>query len=159
MQKILSLSCICLLTSLLTNAQTLKDLSFIEGSWTAVTGEQTIEATWLPLQGNNITGFQRIIKDGKLSMLELLDYEQTDKGPVLFAKHFLTGLTSQEGEDEPVRHKLVTSAEGRVVFDVENMPYQVVYEKKSADEFVIILNRLENEKWTYKNSIDFKRVQ
>jgi hypothetical protein len=165
MKKLFSLSCICLFTTLISYAQTppvkakVSDLSFIEGSWKAVAGEQTIEATWYPVKGNNIVGFQRIMKDGKLSMLELLDYEQTEYGPVLYAKHFLSALANQEGEPEPVIHRWVESAEGRVVFEVENLPFRVMYEKKSADEFVITLSRLENEKWTKKNALDFKRVK
>ncbi|MBE9461642.1 DUF6265 family protein [Dyadobacter subterraneus] len=137
----------------------LADLAFTEGKWIANVQDRTIEATWLPAKGDNIVGFFRMTNGGKPTIFELLVYEQTEQGPVSLVKHFASGLIGQEEIDKPVKHKWIESGTGRVVFEKEGDPVRVLYEKRSADNFVISLGKPQDGKWIYTSLFDFKRVK
>lgn len=137
----------------------LADLAFTEGKWIANVQDRTIEATWLAPKGDNIVGFFRMMNGGKPTIFELLVYEQTGQGPVSLVKHFASGLIGQEEIDKPVKHKWIESGAGKVVFEKEGDAVRVLYERKSADQFVIYLGKPQDGKWIYTSLFDFKRVK
>ena len=86
------------------NAQSkgsVSDVSFIEGSWKATMPDgQSIEGVWLPQSGENMVGFMRMMRGGKIDLYEILAYEPTENGLVSMVKHFKPGLIGQEEKDK-----------------------------------------------------------
>lgn len=135
------------------------DLAFIEGRWEASSEGRTVEASWLPPSTDNMVGFFRMSKDGKLTMYELLAYEQSDKGLVSLVKHFQPGLIGQEEKDNSVRSYCVEASKGKVTFEQEGTGVRILYEQRSKDQFIISLGKQEQGKWIFKPLFDFKRVK
>ena len=98
----------CLLS---VNAQsktgTLTDMSFLEGHWRGTFNGGPIDAVWIAPAGDNLTGFIRMMKDNKVTMYEMLIFEQTDNGPIALVKHFKPGLIGQEEKDKQDRYRFL----------------------------------------------------
>ena len=135
------------------------DLNFIEGSWKADFEGIAIEGVWLAPKDNNILGFMRWMKGGKATMYEILAYEQQEKGFVSSVKHFQPGLIGQEEKDKQDRYLFVEASKNRAIFEKEGAEMRILYEKRSANRFVIARGSQENGKWTFKDLFVFNRVK
>jgi hypothetical protein len=134
------------------------DIAFIEGHWKATTPEgQTIEGVWLAPEGDNILGFMRMMRGGKADLYEILAYEQSDKGLVSMVKHFKPGLTGLEDRDKQDRYLFVEASKNRAVFQKEGDELRILYEKRSASQFVIARGNLQDGKYVYKDLFVFNK--
>ncbi|MEJ7740184.1 MAG: DUF6265 family protein [Chitinophagaceae bacterium] len=158
---------LCLLVlviSLQVFAQTTKpgsvsDIKFIEGHWKANADGRTVEGVWLAPEGNNILGFMRMMTGGKASLYEILAYEQSDQGLVSLVKHFRPGLLGVEEKDRQDRYNFLEAGTGRAVFEKQGEALRILYEKRSADQFVIARGNLQEGKWVFKDLFVFDRVK
>jgi gluconolactonase len=137
----------------------LADVKFIEGHWKGMNGPTALEAVWTAPAGDNIVGFIRMMKEDKVTLYELFAFEQTEQGPVALVKHFRPGLIGVEEKDKSDRYAFVEASEGRAIFEKQGESLRVLYEKRSADQFVIALGRTQDEKWVFKDLFVFNRVQ
>lgn len=137
----------------------LSDVSFIQGHWKGMNGATALEAFWSAPEGDNIVGFIRMMKEDKVSLYELFAFEQTAQGPVALVKHFRPGLIGVEEKDKSDRYTFVEASEGRAIFEKQGEPLRVLYERRSADQFVIALGRTQEEKWEFKDLFVFNRVK
>jgi hypothetical protein len=153
---------------LLSNAQaqtqpkggSVADVGFIEGHWKATTaGGQSIEAVWLAPEHDNILGFMRMMKGGKADLYEILAYEKTEQGLVSLVKHFKPGLLGWEEKDKQDRYLFVEAAKDRAVFQKEDGSLRILYEKRSADQFVIARGTQQEGKWVFQDLFVFNRVK
>jgi len=136
------------------------DVSFIQGNWKATTTEgQTIEGVWLPAEGSNILGFMRMMRSGKADLYEILAYEQSEQGLTSLVKHFKPGLIGLEEKDKQDRYHFVEAGKDRAIFQKEGESLRILYEKRSASQFVIARGNEENGKWVYKDLFVFNRVK
>ena len=136
-----------------------KDIAFIQGNWKATTPQgQTIEGVWLPSEGENILGFMRMMKGGKPDLYEILAYEQSDKGLVSMVKHFKPGLIGLEEKDKQDRYIFVEASKDRAIFQKEGESLQILYEKRSPNQFVIARGVKEGEKVVFTDLFVFNRV-
>jgi hypothetical protein len=145
-------------------AQTAKgsfsDISFIEGHWKAITAEgRAIEAVWLAPAGNNMLGFMRMMNGDKADLYEILSYEQSAEGLVSLVKHFKPGLIGQEEKDNPNKYLFVEASKDRAIFKTPNDDLRILYEKRSATQFVIARGNLENGKWVFKDLFVFNNAK
>jgi hypothetical protein len=135
-------------------------LSFIEGHWKANTADgQSIEAVWLAPENGNMLGFMRFMKENKASLYEMLAYEQQEKGFVSLVKHFQPGLIGAEEKDKQDRYAFVESSKDRAVFQKEGEELRILYEKRSADQFVIARGNLKEGKWVFQDLFVFNRAK
>ena len=135
------------------------DISFIQGNWKAVTPDgMEIEGGWLAPQGENILGFMRMMKDGKAELYEMLAYEKTEMGLVSLVKHFKPGLVGLEEKDKQDRYLFVDASKDRAVFQKEGEGLRILYEKRSAGQFVIARGNEQDGKWVYKDLFVFNKV-
>lgn len=135
-------------------------LSFIEGHWKANTADgQSIEAVWLAPENGNMLGFMRFMKDNKASLYEMLAYEQQEKGFVSLVKHFQPGLIGAEEKDKQDRYAFVESSKDRAVFHKEGEDLRILYEKRSANQFVIARGNLQEGKWVFQDLFVFNRTK
>lgn len=136
------------------------DIGFIEGHWKANTATgQSIDGVWLAPDGENILGFMRMMKGGKADLYEILAYEQSEQGLVSLVKHFKPGLVGTEEKDKQDRYNFIEAAKDRAVFQKEGGGLRILYEKRSADQFVISRGNEEDGKWVFKDLFVFNRVK
>ena len=137
-----------------------KDIAFIQGNWKATTPQgQTIEGVWLPPEGENILGFMRMMKDGKPDLYEILAYEQSEKGLVSMVKHFKPGLVGLEEKDKQDRYIFLEASKDRAIFQKEGESLQILYEKRSPNQFVIARGaKKEGETVAFTDLFVFNRV-
>ncbi|MBE9586389.1 hypothetical protein IM792_18190 [Mucilaginibacter sp. JRF] len=137
------------------------DVAFIQGNWKAITPDgRTIEGSWLPPHGENILGFMRMMKGDKPDLYEILAYEQTDKGLTSMVKHFQPGLIGSEEKDKQDRYVFVEATKGRAIFQKEGEEtLRILYEKRSANQFVIARGSEQDGKWVFVDLFVFNRVK
>jgi len=142
------------------NGGSVADVAFIQGHWKASTPEgQSIEGVWLQPEGENILGFMRMMKAGKADLYEILAYEQTEKGLVSMVKHFKPGLLGLEEKDKHDRYNFVEASKDRAIFQKEGENLRILYEKRSANQFVIARGTLQDGKWAFKDLFVFNRTK
>lgn len=135
------------------------DIAFITGNWKATTSSgQIIEGVWLKPEGENILGFMRMMKNGKADLYEILAYEQTEKGLVSMVKHFSPGLTGHEEKDKQDRYAFVEASKNKAIFQKEgDAGLRILYEKRSANQFVIARGSEKEGKWIFQDLFVFNR--
>lgn len=137
----------------------LSDIRFIAGHWQATANGNALEAFWSAPAGDNIVGFIRMMKDNKATLYEMFAFEQTPSGPVAMVKHFKPGLIGVEEKEKSDRYNFVEAGKDRAIFEKEGEPLRVLYEKRSADQFVIALGRMQEGKWVFKDLFQFSRMK
>ena len=135
-------------------------MQFIEGHWKATQPDGlTVEGTWLAPEGDNMVGMMRMMKDGKVTMYEILAYENSDEGLVSLVKHFKPGLIGLEEKDKYDRYNFLEAGKDRVLYQKEGGDLRIAYEKRGADQFAIQRGNQENGKWVFKDLFVFNRVK
>lgn len=160
--SLLSLLFACLLFSKNTSAQSkanLNDVAFMHGHWQGTFNGGPIEAFWAKPAGDNLTGFMRMMKDDKVTMYEMLIFEQTEKGPIVLVKHFKPGLISVEDKEVSDRYSFIESKKEWALFEKQDGSIRIIYEKRGADILVIQRGKQENGKWVFADLFVFNRVK
>ena len=137
------------------------DVAFIQGHWKATTAQgQIIDGVWLQPEDENILGFMRMMKGGKADLYEILAYEQTEKGLVSMVKHFSPGLTGHEEKDKQDRYQFIEASKNKAIFQKEGDPgLRILYEKRSANQFVIARGSQKEGQWVFNDLFVFNRVK
>lgn len=137
----------------------ISDIRFIEGSWKAKAEDRSIDAVWSAPMGENMVGYVRVMKDGVVTLYELFAFEKGEAGLVALVKHFKPGLIGVEEKEKPDHYDFLEASNGRAVFVKEGGAVRVLYEKRSVDQFAIVIGKMEAENWVYKDFWVFKRVK
>ena len=137
----------------------ISDIRFIEGSWKAVAGDRTIDAVWSKPEGESMVGYVRVMKEGKVVLYELFAFEQTEKGLVALVRHFGPGLVSWEEKDNPNHYDFLEAGNGQALFEKQGEATRVRYEKRSNDEFAIVVGKQQDGAWVFKDFWKFSRVK
>jgi hypothetical protein len=88
-----------------------------------------------------------------------LAYEQQEKGFVSLVKHFQPGLIGSEEKDKQDRYAFVESSKDRALFHKEGEDLRILYEKRSANQFVIARGNLKEGKWVFQDLFVFYRAK
>lgn len=157
--------CLCILSSLpqalsqtRAKAGSISDVRFIEGSWKALAGDRSIDAVWSAPAGENMVGYVRVMRDGKVMLYELFAFEQTEEGLVVMVRHFTPGLIAREEKEKPDRYQFMEAGDSHALFQKEGQDVRVRYEKRSDNEFAIVIGRPEEGNWVFKDFWKFSRV-
>lgn len=142
-----------------TGKGSLADVSFMEGRWLGAFNGGPIEAAWIAPVGDNLTGFMRMMKDNKVSMYEMLVFEQTEAGPVVLVKHFKPGLIGQEEKDKSDRYTFIEASKRKALFEKEDGSIRIIYEKRGNDQLVIQRGQSKDGKWAFADLFVFNRVR
>jgi hypothetical protein len=138
---------------------TIADVSFIEGSWKAVAGDRNIDAVWSVPNGENIVGYVRVVRNEKVALYEMFAFEQTQQGLVALVRHFGPGLIAREEKETPNLYHFMEAGNGWAMFQKQGEDVRVRYEKRSEDEFAIVVGRLKEGKWVFEDFWKFSRVK
>jgi hypothetical protein len=139
---------------------TVADIRFISGHWKAAMADgRTVEAYWLAPDAGNITGLFRMVKAGKVTMYEILAYEQTSQGLVSLVKHFNPGLIAQEEKEVSDRYNFLEAGKNSALFEKQDGSLRILYEMKGANQLVLSRGTLQEGKWVFKSLFDFARLK
>ncbi|QJW91769.1 hypothetical protein HNV11_21500 [Spirosoma taeanense] len=138
---------------------TLADMSFLEGHWKGTFNGGPIEAMWMAPAGDNFAGFIRMMKDNRITMYEILVYEQTERGPVSLVKHFKPGLIGQEEKEKSDRYQFLEGSKDRALLEKEDGSIRIIYEKRGPDQLVIQRGQSKDGKWVFNDLFVFNRVR
>ena len=137
----------------------LADVSFMEGRWKGTFNGGPIDAAWAAPQGDNLAGFMRMMKDNKVTMYELLIFEQTEKGPIVLVKHFKPGLIGSEEKDVSDRYSFIEAQKNQALFEKSDGSIRIIYEKRSDNQLVIQRGNQKDGKWVFADLFVFNRVR
>ncbi|PLK42340.1 DUF6265 family protein [Emticicia sp. TH156] len=137
---------------------TLNDVAFIHGHWQGVFNGGPIEAFWAKPAGDNLTGFIRMMKDEKVTMYEMLIFEQTENGPVVLVKHFKPGLIAIEEKEVSDRYRFIESKKDWALFEKQDGSIRIIYEKRGPNQLVIQRGKQENGNWTFADLFVFRET-
>lgn len=85
----------------------IQDLTWLLGSWTAITGKQIIDEHWA-LQKQSLMGVSRTTEAEKSKAVELLFIEKQDEDWILRLRFFGPAIDrATRGKDEPLRLKVM----------------------------------------------------
>ncbi len=162
--RLLLLLFFCTLCCLSLRAQTTKigslaDVSFMEGRWQGTFNGGPIEAAWIAPVGDNLSGFMRMMKDNKVSMYEMLVFEQTEQGPIVLVKHFKPGLIGQEDKDKSDRYRFIDAKKDQALFEKADGSIRIIYEKRGPDQLVIQRGQQKDGQWAFADLFVFNRVR
>ena len=165
MKRSYLLLCLCILTTIpAAFAQTkgkgsISDVRFITGNWRAEWGDRIVDAVWSAPSAENIVGFVRVVKEGKVTLYELFAFEQTEQGFAALVRHFNPGLIAREEKETPDRYKFLEAGDGWALFEKQGQATRVRYEKRSDDEFAIVIGRQKEGQWMFEDFWKFSRVK
>ena len=137
----------------------LNDVAFMQGHWLGTFNGGPIEAFWVAPAGDNLTGFMRMMKDNKVTMYEMLIFEQTEKGPIVLVKHFKPGLISVEEKEVSDRYNFIESKKDWALFEKQDGSIRIVYEKRKNNQLAIQRGKQENGKWVFADLFIFDSVK
>lgn len=99
--------------------------------------------------GESMVGYVRVMKDGKVVLYELFAFEQGQEGLVALVRHFGPGLVAREEKDNPNRYDFLEAGDGRALFQKQGEDVRVLYERRSTNEFAIVIGKPDGNKWTF----------
>ena len=137
----------------------LADVSFMEGRWRGTFNGGPIEAAWIAPVGDNLSGFMRMMKDNKVTMYEMLVFEQTEQGPIVLVKHFKPGLIGQEEKEMSDRYRFVNAKKDQALFEKVDGSIRIIYEKRGPDQLVIQRGQQKDGQWAFSDLFVFNRVR
>ncbi len=100
-----------------------------------------------------------MMKDNKVTMYEMLIFEQTEQGPIVLVKHFKPGLVGQEEKDKSDHYKFIKAGKDRATFEKEDGSIRIIYEKRSADQLAIQRGQQKDGRWAFSDLFVFNRVR
>lgn len=124
---------------------TVRDVSWIAGSWQGTLGESFIEERWTEPEGSNMTGMFRIVNDGQPSLFEFMSMQEADHRVTLSIKHFNGDMTGWEEKDESTVFTLVKLNGTAARFDHAEEGKSLTYERE-GEAMVITLRELRGGK-------------
>ena len=138
---------------------TLSDMGFLEGHWKGTFNGGPIDAVWIAPAGDNLTGFIRMMKDDKVTMYEMLIFEQTERGPLALVKHFKPGLIGQEEKDKQDRYTFIEARKDYALYEKEDGSIRIIYEKRAKDQLVIQRGQQKDGKWVFSDLFVFSKAK
>jgi len=140
-------------------AGSVSDVKFIEGSWKADWGDRTIDAVWSAPANESIVGYVRVMKEGKVVLYELFAFERTAQGLSALVRHFDPGLIAREEKEKPDHYKFLEAGKSWALFEKEGDSMRVKYDKRSENEFAIVIGKLKDGAWVFEDFWKFSRVK
>jgi len=137
----------------------LADVAFMKGHWLGTFNGGPIEAFWAAPAGDNLTGFMRMMRDNKVTMYEMLVFEQTEQGPIVLVKHFKPGLIAVEEKEISDRYRFIEAKKDQAIFEKQDGSVRIIYEKRAENQLVIQRGNQKEGKWVFADLFVFNRVQ
>ena len=135
----------------------LSDVAFMKGHWLGTFNGGPIEAFWAAPAGDNLTGFMRMMKDNKVTMYEMLVFEQTEQGPIVLVKHFKPGLVAMEEKEISDRYRFIEAKKNQALFEKSDGAVRIIYELRTPNQLVIQRGKQEGGKWVFADLFVFAR--
>ena len=95
---------------------TLKDVSWLVGSWTGEAFGSTFEEVWNPASAGSMVGMWKLMNDDEVVFYELMLLVEEEGSLSLKVKHFTDDFIAWEVKEDYVRFRLVSFDEDAVHF-------------------------------------------
>ncbi len=126
-------------------ARNIQDLAFMTGRWTTHSAWGEMEENWSEPWGNSMMCSYRCVKDGKVIFYEFIVIEQTDKGPVMWLRHFSPGNIGWEEKDKPYEYPLMFLEPDRARFERPDKKTALTFHRTDQKKMQVILERQDKE--------------
>ncbi|RIV46472.1 DUF6265 family protein [Flagellimonas pelagia] len=113
----------------------LKEVAWIEGSWSGEAFGGTAEEIWSAPLGDSMMFVFRLVNDNKVSFYEVGHIQQLENSLILQLKHFDGNLKGWEDKIETIDFKLVKLEKNKVYF--EGLTMELV-DKNHMNVYVLI---------------------
>ena len=120
----------------------LKEVAWIEGSWSGEAFGGTAEEIWSAPLGDSMMFVFRLVNDNKVSFYEVGHIQQLENSLILQLKHFDGNLKGWEDKIETIDFKLVKLEKNKVYF--EGLTMELV-DKNHMNVYVLIEENGETE--------------
>lgn len=137
-------------------ARHINDLAFMAGRWITHSAWGDMEESWSEPMGNTMMCAYRCVKDGKVIFYEFMVIEQTDKGPVMYLRHFSPGNIGWEEKDKPYEYPLMFLEPGKARFERPDKKTALTFYRINADNMQVILERQDKEGRWVEDVFDYK---
>ena len=137
----------------------ISDVRFVEGSWKATWGDRSVDAVWSAPTAETIVGYVRVIRADEVVLYEMFAFEETQQGLMVQVRHFSPGLIAREDKETPDRYKFLEAGNDFALFEKEGQAMRVRYERRSPNDFAIVIGRQKDGKWAYEDFWKFTRVK
>ncbi len=112
-------------------AASIQDLAWLAGDWRDGDEHNLTQEVWTEPVAGSMTGMFRLVRAGKVGVLEYVVIAEQSDGIYYQFKHFRPDYSTWEGDGPHLRFELVESAPGRAVFkntrEVEGEPAYISY--------------------------------
>jgi len=135
----------------------IEDVAWISGTWQGTQNESFIEEVWTQVEGSNMAGMFRIMRDGEPGMFEFMTIQESEGRVVLSIKHFNRDMSGWEEKDESELFTLVKQGGTTASFDHAEEGKSLTYER-AAEELSVTLREVRDSGPTTVR-FDFRLVQ
>ena len=126
-----------------------RDLSFMAGTWTLKHQWGDMEEFWGQPMGDNMVSTFRCVKGGKVVFYEFMAIEQSDSAAVMKLRHFNKGSIGWEEKDKPYLMPAVKFANNEVVFESLDKTVRITYKRLSPLKLDCTLDEKDKDgKWS-----------
>lgn len=115
---------------------TIADLKFIAGRWHGVDGQAKVDEQWSEPEGDNMMGMFRVVRNGAVSIYEMMCIEQTAEGVMLRLKQFKFGLETSKEKPDVINFRLSSVKPNEAVFRKVNGDSQIIFHRTGKDSMI-----------------------
>ncbi len=124
--------------------------TWLEGKWAQTNGEANFHEEWIRVNDSLLTGRGYVVDNSDTLFSEKLKIKN-DKERLYYCVEMATGRVAE--------FKMVSEAPDKLVFEMpeNDFPSRIIYNKKSENELMVVLEGNENGK-EIKDELLFKKV-
>ncbi len=129
-------------------------LAWMTGNWRADTDQGLAQEVWTGPRAGSMSGMFRLITGDRVTVLEYIVIAEEAEGVFYQFKHFRPDYTTWEGENPPIRMKLVEAQAGLAVFEntvrVQGQPAFITYRLEDDGRLSVFVGDEVNDSRQYQ---------
>lgn len=131
------------------NKDSVKDLSWMAGTWTCQKWGGEMTEVWSAPNGNSVMGMFSHVKDGKPTFYEFMTFEKNADGMRFYLRHFNPKSVAWEDKSSPIVFSVSMPGQHEVVMeriDSSESKTRLIYKLESPDRLNARLEKIADGK-------------
>jgi len=128
----------------------------MNGKWVTQSAWGDMEQYWSKPVGNNMMCTYRCVKNKRIIFYQFMVIEQTDKGPVMYLRHFGPGSVGWEEKDKPWEYPLMFLEPNHARFERKDRKTALTFRRTTGDTLRVILERQDEEGRWVEDVFDYR---